>query len=85
MFSADLPALHNFLLAALLAPAHLGVTTPDAQTAKRLATKAKVCCSLQICLFKVPRTPFRSVGTCHLQAILSKLTSALPGCNDVRC
>ncbi len=73
MFPADLPALHNFLLAALLAPAHLGVTPPEAQTARRLATKAKVCCSLQMCLFKVPHTLFKSVGVGHLQAILSKL------------
>ena len=73
MFSADLPALHNFLLAALLAPAHLGVTPPEAQTARRLATKAKVCCSLQMCLFKVPHTPFKSVAVGHLQAILSTL------------
>jgi hypothetical protein len=73
MFPADLPALHNFLLAALLAPAHLGVTPPEAQTARRLATKAKVCCSLRMCLFKVPHTPFESVGMGHLQAILNML------------
>ncbi|DBA87792.1 TPA: hypothetical protein ACH3X1_004789 [Trebouxia sp. C0004] len=41
IFPADLPALHNFLLAALLAPAHLGVSPPEAQTARRLANKAK--------------------------------------------
>lgn len=73
MFPADLPTLHNFLLAALLAPAHLGVTPPEAQTARRLATKAKVCCSLRTCLIKVPHTPYKSVNVGHLQAILSKL------------
>jgi len=48
MFPADLPALHNFLLAALLAPAHLGVTPPEAQTARRLATKAGVLQSADV-------------------------------------
>ncbi len=68
LFPADLPALHNLLLAALLAPAHLGVTPPEAQTARRLATKAKVCYSLRICLCKVPHAPFISVGVVSRQA-----------------
>lgn len=46
-FPEQLPALHNFLLAALLAPAHLGVTPSEAHSARRLATKSKVCMDLQ--------------------------------------
>lgn len=42
VFPEASPALHNFVLAALLAPSHLGVPPPEAHSAKRLAIKAKV-------------------------------------------
>lgn len=56
-FPEQLAALHNFLLAALLAPAHLGVTPSEAHSARRLATKAKVCLHLQ---------PSMWLSRCHL-------------------
>ena len=42
LFPEALPALHNFLLAALLAPSQLGLPAPDSRSAQRLALKAKV-------------------------------------------
>lgn len=44
MFPEASPALHNFILAALLAPTLLGIPPSDAHSAKRLAVKAKVAC-----------------------------------------
>lgn len=44
MFPEASPALHNFVLAALLAPTLLGMPPSDAHSAKRLAVKAKVTC-----------------------------------------
>ena len=38
----NLPALHNFVLDALLAPGHLGIAAADAQAARRIATQAQV-------------------------------------------
>ncbi|KAL3135934.1 hypothetical protein ABBQ32_006979 [Trebouxia sp. C0010 RCD-2024] len=41
VFPEASPALHNFILAALLAPTLLGIPPSDAHSAKRLAVKAK--------------------------------------------
>lgn len=49
VFPEALPALHNFLLAALLAPSHLGIPAPDSRSARRLALKAKVGSILSPC------------------------------------
>ncbi len=49
VFPEALPALHNFLLAALLAPTHLGVPPPEAHSARRLAVKAKVFSTHVVC------------------------------------
>ena len=40
--SEELPAVHNLLLAALFAPGLLGVAPAEADSARRLALKAKV-------------------------------------------
>ena len=61
VFPEQLPTLHNFLLAALLGPAHLGVTPSEAHSARRLATKAKVCLDLQQCIWSSHRLLWQGV------------------------
>lgn len=58
VFPEELPELHNFLLAALLAPAHLGVPPPEAHSARRLAVKAKACSQMCVtAMHALQKTP----------------------------
>lgn len=58
---AHWPALHNFLLAALLVPGHLGVPPAEADSARKLAIKAKVYCPVPVAV-----CPKATTAVCEL-------------------
>lgn len=72
VFAAELSSVHNLLLAALFAPGLLGMAPAEADTAKRLAIKAKVRQQLHIRHTKL------TVHACQYDQLMQAILSLLP-------